>query len=96
MPVAGPESRLLLIFFMNSYIMVYILEIQLCKYFSPKEPVKGLINKRKRMPILDYNLIKAAIINIKVQPSVLLRDEKDRCPYGAFIRPYLTLIKCVL
>jgi hypothetical protein len=66
MPVAGPESRLPLVSFMNSYIMVYILEIQLYKYLSSKEPIKGLINKRKRIPILNYNLIKAAIINIKV------------------------------
>jgi hypothetical protein len=96
MPVAGPESRLPLVSFTNSYIIVYILKIQLYKYLSPKEPIKGLINKRKRMPILDCNLIKAAIIDIKAQPSVLLGDKKDRCPYGAFTRPYPTLIKRVL
>jgi hypothetical protein len=96
MPIAGPKSRLPLVSFTNSYIIVYILEIQLYKYLGPKEPVKGLINKRKRIPILDYNLIKAAIIDIKAQPSVLLRDEKDRCPCGAFTGPYLTLIKRVL
>jgi hypothetical protein len=30
------------------------------------ELVKSLINKRKQIPIFDYNLIKFIIINIKV------------------------------
>jgi hypothetical protein len=96
MPVAGPESRLPLVSFTNSYAMVCILEIQLCEYLGSKEPVKGLINKRKRMPILDYNLIEAAIIDTKAQPSILLGDEKDRYPCGAFTGPYPTLTKRVL
>jgi hypothetical protein len=96
MLIVGPKSRLPLISFTNSYIIVYILEIQLYKYLGPKEPIKGLINKRKRIPILNCNFIKAAIINIKVQPSILLRDEKDRCPYRAFTGPYLILIKRIL
>jgi hypothetical protein len=65
MSVVGPKSCLLLVSFTNSYAMIYILEIQLCEYLSSLEPIKGLIDKRKRMPILDYNFIKAIIIDIK-------------------------------
>jgi len=66
MSIAGPKSRLLLISFINSYIIIYILKIQLYKYLSSLEPIKGLINKRKRILILNYNFIKAMIINIKL------------------------------
>jgi hypothetical protein len=66
MSIIGPKSRLLLISFTNSYMIICILEIQLCEYLSSLEPIKGLINKRKQMPILNYNFIKATIIDIKL------------------------------
>jgi hypothetical protein len=66
MAIAGPESRLLFIFFTNSYLIIYILKIQLYKDLGSSEPVKGLINKRKQIPILDCNLIESIIIDIKV------------------------------
>jgi hypothetical protein len=47
-------------------MMICILEIQLCEYLGSLEPVKGLIDKRKRMPILDRNFIQAMIIDIKL------------------------------
>ena len=65
MSVAGPESRLLLVSFTNSYAMIYILEIQLCEYLSSLEPIKGLIDKRKRIPILNRDFIEATIIDTK-------------------------------
>jgi hypothetical protein len=66
MAIAGPESRFLFIFFTNSYLIIYILKIQLYKDLNSLEPVKGLINKRKQIPILDCNLIESIIIDIKV------------------------------
>jgi hypothetical protein len=66
MSIAGPESCLLLVSFTNSYTIIYILKIQLCEYLSSLEPIKGLINKRKQMLILDYNFIKATIIDTKL------------------------------
>jgi hypothetical protein len=66
MAIIGPKSRFLFIFFMNSYLIIYILKIQFYKNLGSLEPVKGFINKRKRILILNYNLIKFIIINIKV------------------------------
>jgi hypothetical protein len=96
MAIAGPESRLPLVSFTNSYPIIYILEIQLCEDLGFSEPVKGLINKRKRMPILDCDLIKSTIIDTKAQPSILLGDKKDRRPCWAFTRPYPTFTKRIL
>jgi hypothetical protein len=96
MAIAGPESRLLFVFFTNSYPIIYILEIQLCKDLGSSEPVKSLINKRKRMPILDRNLIESIIIDTKVQPSILLGNKKDRRPYWAFTGPYPMFTKRIL
>jgi hypothetical protein len=66
MAIVGPKSRFLFVFFMNSYPIIYIFKIQLYKDLGSLKPIKGLINKRKRIPILDYNLIESIIINIKI------------------------------
>jgi hypothetical protein len=81
MAIAGPKSRFPLVSFTNSYPIIYILEIQLYKDLGSLEPVKGLINKRKRILILDRDLIKFTIIDTKAQPSILLGDKKNRRPY---------------
>jgi hypothetical protein len=80
MAIAGPKSRLSLVSFTNSYPIICILEIQLYKNLGFSEPVKGLINKRKRMPILDRDLIESTIIDIKAQPSILLGNKKNKRP----------------
>ena len=91
--IVSPKSCLLLVSFTNSYIIIYILKIQLYKYLSSLEPIKGLINKRKQILILNRDFIKAIIINIKLQPTILLRNKEDRRSYRAYTRPYLTFTK---
>jgi len=81
MAIIGPESRLLFVFFINSYLIIYILKIQLYKDLGSLEPVKSLINKRKQIPILDYNLIESIIIDIKIQSFILFRNKKNRYSY---------------
>jgi hypothetical protein len=66
MAIVGLKSRFLFIFFINSYPIIYILKIQFYKDLGFSEPVKSFINKRKQIPILNYNLIKSIIIDIKI------------------------------
>ena len=65
MTVTGPESRLPLMALANTHTMVRILQIKLSKNFGSYQPVKGLINKGKRVSIFNRNFIQATIIDAK-------------------------------
>ena len=96
MSVVGPEYYLPLIVIAYIYIIISILEIKLSENFSSHQPVKGLINKGKRILILYCDFIKSIIINIKSKASILLRNKENRGPNGAYTRPDLILIDYIL
>ena len=85
--VADPEYCLPLIAIVYIYIIVNILEIKLSENFGSYQPVKGLINKGKRVSILYRDFIKSTIIDIKSKASILLRNEENRGSNGAYTGP---------
>jgi len=96
MSVVGPEYYLPLIVIAYIYIIISILEIKLSENFSSHQPVKGLINKGKRISILYCDFVKSTIINTKSEASILLRNKENRGHSGAYTRPNPILVDCIL
>ena len=96
MSVTGPEYYLPLMAIVYIYTIISIFEIKLSENFGSHQPVKGLINKGKRVSILYRDFIKSTIINTKSEASILLRNKENRDYNRVYTRPDLILIDYIL
>ena len=77
-------------------MIVSILEIKFNENFDFYQPVKGLINKRKRISILYRDFIKSTIIDTKLEASILFQNEENRGYSGTYTGPDLILTDYIL
>ena len=72
MTVSGTKGYLLFVAFLNTNPVVGVLDINFAKIGRSRESVKDLRNKRERVAIFNRNAVKASVVYIETESSILL------------------------
>ena len=72
MTVSDTKGYLLFIAFLNINPVVGVLDINFTKIGRSRELVKDLRNKRERVAIFNRNVVKALVVYIEIEFSILL------------------------
>ena len=75
--VSDPENSFPLIFFANSYPVIGTGEVKPSKLSCLPQSIQGLPDQRQSISVLDGEIVKFPIINIKLEAAIWLLIKKD-------------------
>ena len=83
----GPKSRFPFVASANSYLIIGIDESQLDNFFSLAKSIKWLGNQKKKILILNSEIIETLIIYTKMKAIIWLSIEKNMYFSKGFRKP---------
>lgn len=85
--IPDPKICFLFLCFSSLHLIVFTSQVKLYKIVSLIQLIKGFIDQRQGMLILDSQIVEILVINIQIKIAIGLFDKKDISIYGRFKGP---------